>query len=198
MARLATSQMMDLGNDVHLETLETHSIEESKEVLCTTLEPSWMEPIIKYLKSEKLPDDPITAQKVKRQDPHYILVKGKLYKMSQSSPLLKFLLSSEVDYALREAHEWIYGNHLGSRALSYKNTSARILLVNHARRCNPVYKKVDSCQCHASIQRRLALELTPLSSPWPFIQWGINTLGPFPIASAQHKFLFMAIDYFTK
>ena len=62
MARLATSQMTDLGNDVHLETLETRSIDETEEALCATLELSWMEPIIKYLKVEDLSDDPITAR----------------------------------------------------------------------------------------------------------------------------------------
>ena len=37
-----------------------------------------------------------------------------------------------------------------------------------------------------------------MSSPWLFSQWGIDILGPFPLASAQRKFLFVAIDYFTK
>ena len=71
-----------------------------------------MDPIIKYLKHGELPNDPASAQKVKCQAPHYILVKEKLYKRSHSSPLLKCLLSSEADYALREVHEGIYGNHL--------------------------------------------------------------------------------------
>ena len=31
-----------------------------------------------------------------------------------------------------------------------------------------------------------------------FAQWEINILGPFPSASWQCKFLFIAVDYFTK
>ena len=59
-------------------------------------------------------------------------------------------------------------------------------------------KRCDACQRHASIQRQPATELTTLSSPWPFAQWGMDILGPFPPATGGRKFLFVAIDYFTK
>ena len=35
-------------------------------------------------------------------------------------------------------------------------------------------------------------------SPWPFVQWGTNILGPLLQASLQNKFLIVTIDYFTK
>ena len=112
LAKLAISQITDLGGEVHLKILENHSINRNEEVLCATSESSWMDLIIKYLKLKKLPDDPTTAQKVKRQAPYYILIEKKLYKRSHYSPLLKCLSPFEVDYALREVHEGIYGNHL--------------------------------------------------------------------------------------
>ncbi|GJX08447.1 reverse transcriptase domain-containing protein [Tanacetum coccineum] len=34
--------------------------------------------------------------------------------------------------------------------------------------------------------------------PWPFYQWGINLVGPFPEAPGRVKFLVVAVDYFTK
>ena len=40
--------------------------------------------------------------------------------------------------------------------------------------------------------------MTPISSPWPFAQWGIYIMGPFPLGKKQLKFLIVAIDYFTK
>lgn len=33
---------------------------------------------------------------------------------------------------------------------------------------------------------------------WPFKQWGIDIISPFPLALAQHKFLLMVIKYFMK
>nr|KYP70755.1 Pol polyprotein [Cajanus cajan] len=37
-----------------------------------------------------------------------------------------------------------------------------------------------------------------MMSVWPFSQWGMDILGPFPPAKGQLKFLLVAIDYFTK
>jgi len=32
----------------------------------------------------------------------------------------------------------------------------------------------------------------------PFAKWGMNILGPLPKATGQCKFIFVAVDYFTK
>ena len=37
-----------------------------------------------------------------------------------------------------------------------------------------------------------------MTSPWPFAQWGLDIMGPFPTAVRQLKFLVVGIDYFTK
>ena len=41
-------------------------------------------------------------------------------------------------------------------------------------------------------------KLVSISSPWPFVQWGIDIVGPLPIAPAQKKLLLIATDYFSK
>ena len=35
-------------------------------------------------------------------------------------------------------------------------------------------------------------------APWPFAQWGLDILCPFPTGTRQMKFLVVGIDYFTK
>ena len=35
-------------------------------------------------------------------------------------------------------------------------------------------------------------------APWPFTQWGLDILGPFPLGTRQMKFLVVGNDYFTK
>ena len=40
--------------------------------------------------------------------------------------------------------------------------------------------------------------MTPISSLWPFAQWGIDIMGPFPLGKKQLRFLIVKIDYFTK
>ena len=46
--------------------------------------------------------------------------------------------------------------------------------------------------------RQPAKELTPMTTPWPFAQWGLDIIGSFLIAIRQLKFLIVGIDYFTK
>ena len=40
--------------------------------------------------------------------------------------------------------------------------------------------------------------LNPLSSPWPFAQWGLDIVGPFPKAVGNKKYLLVCTDFFTK
>ena len=35
-------------------------------------------------------------------------------------------------------------------------------------------------------------------APWPFAQWGLDIMRPFPTIVRQLKFLLVGIDYFTK
>ncbi|KAA3473385.1 rve domain-containing protein [Gossypium australe] len=46
--------------------------------------------------------------------------------------------------------------------------------------------------------RQLAEPLQVMLGPWPFANWGVDTLGLFPIAMVQKKFIVVAVDYFTK
>ena len=59
-------------------------------------------------------------------------------------------------------------------------------------------KKCDKCQRHAPVPHVPSKTLNPITSPWPFAQWGMDIVGPLPIAAAQKKFLLVATDYFSK
>ena len=37
-----------------------------------------------------------------------------------------------------------------------------------------------------------------MSSLWPFTQWGLVIVGPFPKAVGNKRYLLVGIDYFTK
>ena len=43
-----------------------------------------------------------------------------------------------------------------------------------------------------------AADLNPVSSPWPFAQWGMDLVGQLPQAIGQRQFLLVTTDYFTK
>ena len=40
--------------------------------------------------------------------------------------------------------------------------------------------------------------MNPLSSSWPFAQWGLDIVGSFPRALGNQRWLLVGIDYFTK
>ena len=59
-------------------------------------------------------------------------------------------------------------------------------------------KARNKCQRFSNLIRQPSEELTPMSAPWPFAQWGLDIMGPFPTAVRQLKFLVVGINYFTK
>ena len=56
----------------------------------------------------------------------------------------------------------------------------------------------DKCRRFNNLIRQPSEELTPMTAPWLFAQWGLDIMGPFLTAVRQLKFLAVGIDYFTK
>nr|GEV66684.1 reverse transcriptase domain-containing protein [Tanacetum cinerariifolium] len=56
----------------------------------------------------------------------------------------------------------------------------------------------QDCQVHKPIPRNPQQQLTLITSPWSFYQWGIDIVGPFLKGSRKVKLLRVATDYFTK
>ena len=58
--------------------------------------------------------------------------------------------------------------------------------------------RCKQCQKHAPLTHQPVGYLNPISSPWPFAQWGLDILGPFLQATGNRRFVLVAMDYFTK
>ena len=59
-------------------------------------------------------------------------------------------------------------------------------------------KKCEQCQRYAPNIHQLGGVLNPLASLWPFAQWGIDIVGPFPKAAGKKRYLLVGTNYFTK
>ena len=59
-------------------------------------------------------------------------------------------------------------------------------------------KTCNKCQRFNNTIRQPSEELTPITAPWPFFQWGLDIMGPFPTAVRQLKFLIVGSEYFIK
>ena len=59
-------------------------------------------------------------------------------------------------------------------------------------------RKCDQCQRFAPNIHQPGGVLNPLSSPWPFAEWGLDIVGPFSRAVGNKRWLLVGTDYFTK
>ncbi|GAV88088.1 rve domain-containing protein [Cephalotus follicularis] len=157
-----------------------------------------MTPFISWLRDGILPEDPVEARKLVYRVNRFQFRDGILYKRSFSFPWLRCLNPSEADYALREVHERICGNHTGGRTLSHKLLRQGYYWPTMHQDAINLVRKCDKCQRNANISRRPSQPLTSITAPWPFAQWGMDFVGPLPMATGQRKFLIVAVDYFTK
>ncbi|KAK3021706.1 hypothetical protein RJ639_046556 [Escallonia herrerae] len=138
------------------------------------------------------------ARNLRVKAARYALVEGTLYKKSFSLPYLRCLRPSESIYAMQEVHEGICGQHLGGRTLAQKILRQRYYWPTMQRDAIEFTRRCDKCQKFAPISHTPVVPLTSIVSPIPFPVWGMDLLGPFPVASSQRRFVIVAIDYFTK
>uniref|UniRef100_A0A2N9HB70 RNase H type-1 domain-containing protein n=1 Tax=Fagus sylvatica TaxID=28930 RepID=A0A2N9HB70_FAGSY len=194
LARLASS---GVEIDGFIEIQGRPSTEEAI-VNSITINTTWMLPIIRYLKEGTLPADKTEAHKLQIRASRFQLLGGILYKMGFSRPHLRCLSPEEANYVIREVHEGVCGNHSGARSLAHKLTRAGYYWPSLLHDATQYVKACDKCQRFANVPRVPPEEITPITLPWPFAQWGLDIMGPFPVGTKQAKFLVVAIDYFTK
>ena len=83
--------------------------------------PSWMDPIVKFLKTNILPKEKSEVEKIRRNTPWFWLSEDhKLYKRSYSGPYLLCIHPEALELLLEELHKGICGSHTGGRSLSHR------------------------------------------------------------------------------
>ena len=61
-----------------------------------------------------------------------------------------------------------------------------------------IIQSCEACQFHAKKIHQPAQGLQTIPLYWPFAVWGLDILGPFPRALGGYRYLYVAIDKFTK
>jgi len=159
---------------------------------------TWMTPYKRYLADRILPVELEEGKKIKRNSAKYTLLDGELFRHGFTHLILVCVSGEYCKRIMAELHEGICGSHVGGRSLASKVVRAgyywptmREDCIRHAQRCK-------QCQQHADWHKAPPEESRSIYSPWPFNMWGINILGPFPLAIRRMKYMVVAIDYFTK
>ena len=128
----------------------------------------------------------------------FVLMDELLNKRCFSQPYLRCLTPDEFHYILRDVHEGAHGNHSRAKSLIHKIVHAGYYWPSMQVGAKAYVKAYDKCQCYSNVPRRPSKYPTPMVAPWPFAQWGLDILEPFPMRTRQTKFLVVGIDYFTK
>jgi len=199
LSRLASTKRPDCNQSIIQSTLTHPSITTTTAAAMNAeVMASWFLPIQDFIEHQTLPADTDQAKKIQKQAPWYTIANGRLYRRGFSTPLLKCLNQDEADYILAEIHEGICGNHSGGRSLARKILRAGYYWPTLEADAMTYVKKCSQCQRYSNFHQAPPEEMTVITIPWPFYQWGIDILGPFPPAPGRVKFLIVAIDYFTK
>ena len=157
-----------------------------------------MEQILKYKEECEPLEDLNRAKKIKNLAPQFAVINNKLYKVAKSGPLLKCVTPKEAEYILREIHKGVCGHHQGSRFLAHRAFRAGYYWPNTLSKAKSIVEKSEKCQKFGPSINAPSNELTFIHNPIPFAQWGLNLLGPFPVAPGGVKFFIVGMNYFTK
>lgn len=66
-----------------------------------------------------------------------------------------------------------------------------------AKEATKMVQKCESCQKYTPRIGHPPSELILIRVAWPFVQWGIDSVGPFPKCK-QKSYIIVAMDYFSK
>ena len=161
--------------------------------------PSWINPIVLFFKEDILSESKFEADKIRRKA-HRFWLSGdqKLYKRSFFGPYLLCIHLEAVELLLEELHEGICGSHTGCKSLSYRALTQSYWWLSMQKGAHEYVKRCDQCQRFAPNIYQPGGVLNPLTSPWPFAQWGLDIVRYFLKVEGNKRYLLVGTDYFTK
>ncbi|KAI5322759.1 hypothetical protein L3X38_031831 [Prunus dulcis] len=185
---------------IPVEHLDRPSIEEIEliDTMQIDEDPSWQDPIIDYLTNGNLPTDKSEARKVQQKAARYYMLGNKLIRRSYSGPYLTCIKYPQTLEVLCKIHDGECGNHSGGRSLAQKALNIGYFWPTMRHDSAEYVKKCDRCQRYKLIPNLPAEVYHPQNSPWPFMQWAIDLVGPLPPAPAKKEMMIVATDYFTR
>ncbi|XP_073294631.1 uncharacterized protein [Primulina huaijiensis] len=164
----------------------------------TSQENSWRMPLLEFISTNWMSEDPQQGQKIKRQCSHFSLINGELYRRSFRGPMLKCLAAEETKYVLRKIHDVCCGDHLETIALTRKALFAGFWWPAMNTDTREMVWSYEEFQRRGNFCHSTASSLKHVRASCSLDQLSLDIVGPFLVARAQKKFLLVAVDYFSK
>jgi hypothetical protein len=122
-----------------------------------------------------------------------------LFYKSLDGVLLQCLGQEEAKKMMSEVHDGLCGAHQSAYRMNWVIRHTGCYWPTMLEDCFEYYKGCQDCQWFGNIQRVPASALNPIIKLWPFRGWGIDLIGQInPPSIKGHKFVLLAIHYFTK
>ena len=155
----------------------------------------WRKPIVELLRN---PNASIN-RRIKNRALNYVILGDSLFKKSVNGNLLTCLSESESYIALAEVHERICGAHQSGEKMKWVLYRQRVYWPLMVKACFKFAKSCEESKKHGYIQHVPATNLHSIVKPWPFRGWALDLIGQiYPPSSKGHKYILVAISYFTK
>jgi ribonuclease HI len=158
----------------------------------------WWAPITLFLQGYYHPSDVNEAKRLKHRSRDFVLVAGQLYKKGISQPMLKCVTETEGIQILREVHSGTCSSHSGPRALAAKVIRQGFYWPAIISAANRVTRSCEACQKFSPRSGNPSQFTKLIAHTWPLQRWGLDIVGPLPMAQGNLKFTFVAVEYFTK
>ncbi|GAU23956.1 hypothetical protein TSUD_183550 [Trifolium subterraneum] len=161
----------------------------------------WFHDIKMFLQKQEYPHGASNKDKktLRRLSSSFFLNEEVLYKINFDMVFLRCVDKHEADLLMHEIHEGSFGTHPNGHTMAKKMLRAGYYWLTMESDCYKHARKCHKCSIYADKIHVPPTSLNVLSSPWHFSMWGIDMIGRIePKASDGHRFILVAIDYFTK
>jgi hypothetical protein len=145
-----------------------------------------MNSIKMFLDNQPPSDDIIKVEHIARKSKMYHLIDGVLYRRGANGMMMRCISREEGIQLLKDIHSSVCRSHSSWRSI-----------IGKALR-NNFYWLTTKDDAMETITKCKANPLRPIDLSWPFAIWGIDIVGVLPSAPGGFRFLFIAIDTFTK
>ncbi|KAG7591503.1 Integrase catalytic core [Arabidopsis thaliana x Arabidopsis arenosa] len=158
----------------------------------------WRTPIREYILNGTLPTDKWEARSLKAKSARFCISNDILYRRSISGPDMICIFGQQVRTVIKEIHEGVCGNHSGGHSLAFKVKRYGYFWPTLIADCEEYARKCEQCQKHAPSIHQPTELLSSVSSPYPFMKWSMDIIGPLHVSTRGVKFVLVLTDYFSK
>ena len=128
-----------------------------------------------------------------------MLVDGNLMRKSAKEGILQKCITQEDGVKLLvEIHSGSCSNHVTSRTLVGQAFRAGFYWPTAISDAEDLVRRCEGCQFFAKQIHVPAQELQTIPVSWPFACWGLDMIGPFKPAPGGFRYVYIAIDKFSK